>query len=223
MKKVILIILSVLLLSSLLVTGMLLSGCGSTKTATLTTTQTSTTQTTTTQTTTTQVVTTSTSTTLSTLTGTGTTTSTQPTGPKYGGTLTVSEPIFPGGPLGYPPERGFAEVIFQQPCLEALLWQSLDGVYHARLATEWTVADDGSSVTFKLRKGVLFHDGSEFDAGAVVWNVEKVLKQDAPHFDASQVGVTASRMPTNSERLTMACPICSSRTPARRATGSTLK
>jgi peptide/nickel transport system substrate-binding protein len=30
----------------------------------------------------------------------------------------------------------------------------------------------------------------------VVWNVEKVLDQEAPHFDASQVGVTASRMPT---------------------------
>jgi len=30
----------------------------------------------------------------------------------------------------------------------------------------------------------------------VVWNVEKVLKQDAPQFDPSQVGVTASRMPT---------------------------
>ena len=40
-----------------------------------------------------------------------------------------------------------------------------------------------------------FHDGSDFDADAVVWNVEKVLKQDAPHFDPSQVGVTASRMP----------------------------
>jgi peptide/nickel transport system substrate-binding protein len=49
---------------------------------------------------------------------------------------------------------------------------------------------------FKLRPGVKFHDGSEFNADAVVWNVEKVLKQDAPHFDASQVGVTASRMPT---------------------------
>ena len=36
----------------------------------------------------------------------------------------------------------------------------------------------------------------DFNADAVVWNVEKVLKQDAPHFDASQVGVTASRMPT---------------------------
>src|SRR5207302_9061776 len=41
-----------------------------------------------------------------------------------------------------------------------------------------------------------FHDGSPFNADAVVWNVEKVLKQDALQFDASQVGVTASRMPT---------------------------
>jgi peptide/nickel transport system substrate-binding protein len=30
----------------------------------------------------------------------------------------------------------------------------------------------------------------------VVWNVQKVLDKTAPHFDASQVGVTASRMPT---------------------------
>ena len=50
--------------------------------------------------------------------------------------------------------------------------------------------------TFKLRPGVKFHDGSPFNADAVVWNVEKVLKKDAPQFDASQVGVTASRMPT---------------------------
>src|ERR1700716_2269960 len=33
-------------------------------------------------------------------------------------------------------------------------------------------------------------------ADKVVWNVEKGLKQDAPQFDPSQVGVTASRMPT---------------------------
>src|SRR6202011_1219845 len=31
---------------------------------------------------------------------------------------------------------------------------------------------------------------------AVVWNVEKMLKHEAPQFDPSQVGVTASRMPT---------------------------
>ena len=49
---------------------------------------------------------------------------------------------------------------------------------------------------FKLRPGVKFHDGSAFNADAVVWNVQKVLDKDAVHFDASQVGVTASRMPT---------------------------
>ena len=65
------------------------------------------------------------------------------------------------------------------------------------LATEWKVDEaDKKKWTFKLRPGVTFHDGSPFNADAVVWNVEKVLKQDAPHFDASQVGVTASRMPT---------------------------
>src|ERR1700675_3383966 len=65
------------------------------------------------------------------------------------------------------------------------------------LATEWAVDDaDKTKWTFKLRPGVSFHDGSPFNADAVVWNVEKVLKQDAPQFDPSQVGVTASRMPT---------------------------
>jgi peptide/nickel transport system substrate-binding protein len=65
------------------------------------------------------------------------------------------------------------------------------------LATEWKVDDaDKKKWTFKLRPGVTFHDGSPFNADAVVWNVEKVLKQDAPQFDPSQVGVTASRMPT---------------------------
>src|SRR6202048_2297301 len=65
------------------------------------------------------------------------------------------------------------------------------------LSTEWKVDDaDKKKWTFKLRPGVTFHDGSPFNADAVVWNVEKVLKQDALQFDPSQVGVTASRMPT---------------------------
>jgi ABC-type transport system substrate-binding protein len=65
------------------------------------------------------------------------------------------------------------------------------------LATGWAVdAKDKTKWVFKLRPGVKFHDGSAFNADAVVWNVRKVLDKDAPHFDASQVGVTASRMPT---------------------------
>ena len=65
------------------------------------------------------------------------------------------------------------------------------------LALSWAVdAKDKTKWVFKLRPGVKFHDGSDFNADAVVWNVRKVLDKDALHFDASQVGVTASRMPT---------------------------
>jgi peptide/nickel transport system substrate-binding protein len=65
------------------------------------------------------------------------------------------------------------------------------------LALSWAVdAKDKTKWVFKLRPGVKFHDGSDFNADAVVWNVRKVLDNTAVHFDASQVGVTASRMPT---------------------------
>src|SRR5450830_1313959 len=65
------------------------------------------------------------------------------------------------------------------------------------LALSWAVdAKDKTKWIFKLRPGVKFHDGSAFNADAVVWNVNKVLDKDAPDFDPSQVGVTASRMPT---------------------------
>lgn len=65
------------------------------------------------------------------------------------------------------------------------------------LATSWSInPDDKTKWIFKLRPGVKFHDGSDVNADAIVWNVQKVLDKDAPHFDPSQVGVTASRMPT---------------------------
>ncbi len=65
------------------------------------------------------------------------------------------------------------------------------------LATSWVVdAKDKTKWIFKLRPGVKFHDGSDLTADSVVWNVRKVLDKDAVHFDPSQVGVTASRMPT---------------------------
>ncbi|KRB85171.1 ABC transporter substrate-binding protein [Noviherbaspirillum sp. Root189] len=65
------------------------------------------------------------------------------------------------------------------------------------LALSWAVdANDKHKWIFKLRPGVKFHDGSAFNADSVVWNVNKVLDKEALHFDPSQVGVTASRMPT---------------------------
>jgi len=40
------------------------------------------------------------------------------------------------------------------------------------LATAWKVADDGTSITLTLRKGVKFHDGSDFNADVCKWNLD---------------------------------------------------
>jgi len=47
-----------------------------------------------------------------------------------------------------------------------------------RLATSWSVSEDGKTYTFYLRKGVKFHDGTSFDAHAVKVNFDRVLFSD---------------------------------------------
>jgi len=65
------------------------------------------------------------------------------------------------------------------------------------LAESWVVdAKDKTKWVFKLRKGVKFHDGSDFNADAVIFNFEKVLAKDKPHYDARLVAQTLPRMPT---------------------------
>src|SRR5256712_2422891 len=51
-----------------------------------------------------------------------------------------------------------------------------------RLAESWQVGKDGLTRTFKLRKGVKFHDGTPFNAQAAVFSWERMFKKDAPHF-----------------------------------------
>jgi peptide/nickel transport system substrate-binding protein len=63
------------------------------------------------------------------------------------------------------------------------------------LATEWSVDDkDKNRWTFKLRKGVKFHDGSDFNADAVIWNMEKIFNKAAPQFDVKQAAQVRSRL-----------------------------
>ena len=48
------------------------------------------------------------------------------------------------------------------------------------LATSWSVSADGTVWTFELRPGVTFHDGTPFDADAVVFSFERQLLTDHP-------------------------------------------
>jgi peptide/nickel transport system substrate-binding protein len=49
------------------------------------------------------------------------------------------------------------------------------------IAEEWSASDDLMTYKFKLRKGVLFHNGREVDAAAVKWNYERIKDPKIGH------------------------------------------
>jgi len=98
-----------------------------------------------------------------------------PTGSKYGGTLRWIEPAGPGTPIGYPAEAVGGSVFSMQYSLQFLLKELIGGKIVGNLAESYDVVTDPAnpSITFHLRKGVKFHDGSDFNAQAVKWNFER--------------------------------------------------
>lgn len=46
------------------------------------------------------------------------------------------------------------------------------------LAEKWDLSTDGKKMTFTLRKGVKYHDGSAFDADSVKWNIDRYRTTD---------------------------------------------
>jgi ABC-type transport system substrate-binding protein len=50
-----------------------------------------------------------------------------------------------------------------------------DGKFVGDAAESWQVSPDNLTYTFKLRKGVLFHDGTQVDAKAVKFSIDRLM------------------------------------------------
>ncbi|RYB01568.1 hypothetical protein D3272_25580 [Lichenibacterium ramalinae] len=59
--------------------------------------------------------------------------------------------------------------------LERLVYLDDAGKPQPWLAQSWQVAEDGKAITFKLKSGKVFHDGTPFDAAAVKFLFDTIL------------------------------------------------
>ena len=63
------------------------------------------------------------------------------------------------------------------------------------LAESWEQdAADPKTWRFRLRRGVTFHDGTPFNADAVIWNLDRFYRQGSPQFDATGSAITRGRV-----------------------------
>ena len=61
------------------------------------------------------------------------------------------------------------------------------------LALSWSVDPATQKIwTFKLRPGVVFHDGTPFNADAVIFNLDKLANKNSPQFDPAQAAQGAT-------------------------------
>jgi len=65
--------------------------------------------------------------------------------------------------------------IFSSLMFDYLIHYDADGNRIPGLAEFWEISDDASELTFHLRKGVKFHDGTDFNAEAVKINFERQM------------------------------------------------
>src|SRR6202051_4577202 len=62
------------------------------------------------------------------------------------------------------------------------------------LAEKWEQdAADNKTWIFHLRRGVKFHDGTDFNADAVVWNLDRYFKSDSPQYEIASSAMTRAR------------------------------
>ncbi len=94
---------------------------------------------------------------------------------KYGGILRQALTVTPARPIGYLSEGAPDSGTVAAPSLESLVSVDKKGSIVPMLAVSWEIAADAKSMIMRLRKGVKFHDGSDFNAQVAKWNMDLMI------------------------------------------------
>lgn len=106
---------------------------------------------------------------------------------EYGGVLKIVNTSEGATPLGVPWEIVSLDSYLIIPYAEGLIIETASGEYQPSLATEWAVDTENTTVTFTLRQGVKYTDGSDFNAESAAWQVQQAI--DSKNFNANLIGV----------------------------------
>jgi peptide/nickel transport system substrate-binding protein len=169
MKRILLVFLSVLVIGAVL-----LGSCGEPEETTPTTTQPTSTQPTSTEPTKTEPTKTEPTKTEPTKTEPTVTTPEPTAGPKSGGTLRVLSIQSPSN-LSYIPEQNLTDETAAKAYAETLIYWAGDGEFKPELAKSWEIDEASKTLTFYLEEGIMFHDGTPFNAEAVRNNVQLLI------------------------------------------------
>lgn len=77
--------------------------------------------------------------------------------------------------LSWVPKMGMTDESFSKTYSETLVYYSNSGDMKPELAKSWEIDEQAKTLTFYLQEGVKFHDGTDFDAEAVRWNVQNLI------------------------------------------------
>lgn len=90
---------------------------------------------------------------------------------------------------------------------DGLLEYNFDLSPRPGLAESWSVSKDGLVITFKIRKGVTFHDGKPMTAEDARYSIMEVLKQYHPRGKANFSLITSAEVPdSHTLVLTLSSP-----------------
>ncbi|KAM3096396.1 nickel ABC transporter substrate-binding protein [Phormidesmis sp. 146-35] len=92
-------------------------------------------------------------------------------------TFSWSQDVRSLNPHRYGPSQMFAQDMIYEP----LVTYERGGKIQPALAESWKVSPNGQQVTFQLRKGVKFSDGTPFDAVAAKANFDQILQNRKEH------------------------------------------